>query len=142
MIFNTWDERKDFLLELGAAVNTKFNENTFNVFVFGSFLRNDYKPLKSDIDLAIYSEDFKIARKVYNFIADYLDNYNIPHSLLMIDTAHTYDYVALQAVLEDVTFTDYFPESLKIFRIQSYLRMLWENEERRWLQEKFGKLEE
>ena len=92
--------------------------------------------------MAIYSEDFKIARKVYNFIADYLDNYNIPHSLLMIDTSHTYDYVALQAILEDVTFTDYFPESLKIFRIQSYLRMLWENEERRWLQEKFGKLEE
>ena len=40
MIFNTWEERTDFLSDLQDDVVSEFGTDGYNVFVFGSFLNN------------------------------------------------------------------------------------------------------
>lgn len=130
MKFYTWEERREFLITLQELTISNQNADTFNVFAFGSFIRDDYKPGTSDIDLAVYAKDYKIARKIYNLLADYLEEKDVPYSLLLIDTDHIYDYVALQAVLQNVSFTDYSTDELQIFKTRSSIRLVWENEER------------
>ena len=40
MKFYTWEARRAFLIELKNAVVAKFPEENYNVFVFGSFIRD------------------------------------------------------------------------------------------------------
>ena len=46
--------------------------DTYNIFIFGSFLRTDYDPLRSDLDLAIYSRDTNLTFQICDFLDEYL----------------------------------------------------------------------
>lgn len=58
MTFNSWDDLLDFLEELSKGIAANFDEQTYNVFVFGSSIREDYNPMASDLDLAVYAVYF------------------------------------------------------------------------------------
>ncbi|MCD7993837.1 MAG: nucleotidyltransferase domain-containing protein [Clostridia bacterium] len=51
------------LLELQEKVKKQFGVDGYNVFVFGSYVTNYYVEGQSDIDIAIYTEDFDLYNK-------------------------------------------------------------------------------
>ena len=48
------------LLELQKKVEKQFGIDGYNVFVFGSYVTTRYVEGQSDIDIAIYTEDFDL----------------------------------------------------------------------------------
>ncbi len=130
MIFNTWDQRVDFLEHIKWAVVDKFPQtDTYNIFVFGSFLRTDYDPLRSDLDLAIYSRDTNLTFQICDFLDEYLNQCEVPHSLLEIFLDQLDAYVAVKPLSLNVSFTDYYPEELAIYRRTVQRRAIFYNAE-------------
>ena len=59
------------LLALQSKVEQQFNGYRYNVFIFGSYLTTRYVEGKSDIDIAVYTKDFEL----YKRLSLYLDVY-------------------------------------------------------------------
>lgn len=133
MKFYTWQERCDFAIQMQIDVITKFGENNYNVFLFGSFLREDYDSETSDIDLALYSKDFVLLLDLRTFIERYLDERDIPYSIIQLNEDDDYAFVALDALWKNVSITDFFPESLLTYKIELTNRNRKLNEERAML---------
>ena len=60
MILNTWEDRTNYLEHMQNYLVSKFGSDHYNVFIFGSILRDDYKPGKSDIDVAVYADNYAL----------------------------------------------------------------------------------
>ena len=110
MKFYTWEARRAFLIELKNAVVAKFPEENYNVFVFGSFIRDDYKPEESDLDLAVFSLEFDRELDVTYFIEDYLEERDIDSSIIEIDVKQYGAFAVIPPSRMNVTFTGYYPE--------------------------------
>lgn len=65
-------------------MHSEFGEDGYNVFIFGSFLREDYKPLESDLDLAVFCPDKRKSIFIQGYIEDYLNAREIPFDLIEI----------------------------------------------------------
>lgn len=133
MKFETWDARKAYLNELKDKLHERFGTTGYNVFVFGSFVREDFVPGKSDIDLAIYSEDYFLELDIYDYLEAELTNVGIDRSLIQISTDQEHAFVCISPLELNIGMTDYYPEELK-----TYLRMLvrdsiWDSEDRRMI---------
>ena len=79
-MLNTIEERITFVKELKSKIEHEFTDNNYQVFVFGSFLTEEYAPDKSDIDIGIYCESIATAIDMKHFIEDELNaDYIIPN---------------------------------------------------------------
>lgn len=108
-------ERLYGLLVLQQMMAQKFGERNYNVFVFGSYLTTRYVEGKSDIDIAIYTEDFELYKCLALYLEDYFNEKGIASDIFYIDT--TMEAPIYCAPLKSqVQFTDYYPESLVQFR--------------------------
>ena len=52
------------LLELQRTVEKQFGVDGYNIFVFGSYVTIHYVEGQSDIDIAIYTEDFDLYKRI------------------------------------------------------------------------------
>lgn len=130
MKFYTWKERCDFAAQMQSDLTARFGEDEYNVFLFGSFLREDYDPESSDIDLALYAKDFILLLDIRTFIENYLEERDIPYSIIQLNENDEYAFVALDALWKNVSVTDYFPESLLTYKIELTNRNRRLNDER------------
>lgn len=107
-------ERLHMIQELQKAILSKYGEDNYNVFLFGSFLTERYIPDKSDVDIAVYTPDFNLYLQISSDIEDFFYERNIPLDLFYIDTSveEAVYYKPLSSVLR---FTEYYPELLKEF---------------------------
>lgn len=137
MIFNTWEERTDFLSDLQDDVVSEFGTDGYNVFVFGSFITDKYQPGESDIDLAVYADDYRVARDVMDFLDDYLQQKEVPHSLILIDVNQKYAFVAIDPLRLNIGCTGYFPEELRRYEVQLVRRFINYNEEKNMIEKLF-----
>lgn len=116
------------LLNLQKDVEEKFGSNGYNVFVFGSYLTTSYVEGKSDIDIAIYSEDFNLYKRISLYLETYFRNKGVASDIFYID-------VSMQAPIycaplrSKVQFTDYYPKKLEEF-YQGCQKKLEENRAR------------
>lgn len=130
MKFYTWEQRLDFLDELKDAVTREFpNTDSYNIFIFGSFIRDDYDPENSDLDLAIYASIAEQTFAICDFIDQFLKSRNVPCSLLEIFTDQLDAYVVIKPLGLNIGFTDYFPEDLKIYFRTVQRRAIFYDEE-------------
>lgn len=137
MKFYTWEERTEFLSKLQDDVTERFGMDGYNVFIFGSFITDEYKPETSDIDLAVYADDYRMARKVMDFLDDYLVERDILHSLILIDVNQKYAFVSIDPLRINISCTEYFPEELRRYEVQLIRRYINYNEEKNMIQRKF-----
>lgn len=107
-------ERLYGLLELQREMLIKFGESRYNIFIFGSYVTTSYREEKSDIDIAVYTEDFDLYKKLAVDLEEFFDGKGIKSDIFYIDLtmAAPFYCAALQA---KVQFTDYFPPELKAF---------------------------
>lgn len=102
------------LLELQKNVECKFGERDYNVFVFGSYLTTAYKEGLSDIDIAIYSKDFSLYKRLSLYLEEYFNAKNIKSDIFYIDTA-VEAAIYCAPLKSQIQFTDYFPPELVNF---------------------------
>lgn len=102
------------LLELQKDMELQFGEDGYNVFVFGSYLTTRYVEGKSDIDIAIYSEDFDLYKRLSEYMEEYFDKQGIASDIFYIDLAMEAP-VYCAPLRSKVQFTDYYPEKLADF---------------------------
>lgn len=103
------------ILELQKDVESRFGDTGYNVFIFGSYLTTRYVEGKSDIDIAIYAEDFDLYKKLSLYLEEYFHNKNIKSDIFYIDlTMEAPFYCA--PLKSQVQFTDYFPKELEDFK--------------------------
>lgn len=107
-------ERLYELLALQKDTANQFGETDYNVFVFGSYLTTKYVEGKSDIDIAIYAEDFALYKRLSLYLEEYFNRKGIASDIFYIDT--TMEAPIYCAPLKSkVQFTDYYPEKLVQF---------------------------
>lgn len=80
-MFETLEQRENYITGLKNYLNSKYDLSDTQIFIYGSFLTNDFVPDKSDIDIGIFSED---ENKMYDIQYD-LDNYiSIQHDIVIM----------------------------------------------------------
>lgn len=83
-MLTTLEERKKFINSMMTFLSNKYNLSDTQIFVFGSFLTNEYEPGKSDIDIGIYCEN---ETKMYDIECDldiYFDKYKLKHDIVIM----------------------------------------------------------
>lgn len=105
------------LLDLQKKVEQQFGENGYNVFVFGSYLTMGYVEGESDIDIAIYTEDFELYKRLSLYLEEYFADKKIPSYIFYIDTSLIAP-IYCAPLNTKVQFTDYFPDKLLKFKAQ------------------------
>lgn len=102
------------LLALQEKVAQQFGEKEYNIFVFGSYLTTRYDEGRSDIDIAIYSEDFGLYKRLALYLEEYFRLKGIASDIFYIDTSMEAP-VYCAPLKSMVQFTDYYPEKLVNF---------------------------
>ena len=102
------------LLDLQKEIEIKFGATGYNVFVFGSYLTTRYVEDESDIDIAIYSEEFELYLKISAFLEEYFNAKGIESDIFYIDTSVEAP-IYCAPLKSQVQFTDYYPEKLTKF---------------------------
>ncbi len=116
------------LLALQKKVEKEFGDSGYNVFVFGSYPTLSYREGKSDIDIAIYSDDFCVYRRLSAYLEEYFHLKGVDSDIFYIDT--TMEAPIYCAPLSSkIQFTDYFPPQLLEFG-EKCLKKLEENRAR------------
>lgn len=102
------------LLELQEKVEKRFGIDRYNVFVFGSYVTTRYVEGKSDIDIAIYTEDFDLYKRISMYLEEYFAEKGIESDIFYIDlTMEAPVYCA--PLRSKIQFTDYYPKKLEEF---------------------------
>ncbi len=108
-------ERIRNLIPLQTKLSNEFDENAYNVFVFGSYPTIRYDEGSSDIDIAVYTKDIDLYKKIAVIIEDYFYELGIETDLFLIDTSVAAP-VYLSALNSQIQFTDYYPDELRLFK--------------------------
>lgn len=106
-ILNTLAEREQYVNKLKIAIEKKFSQKDFQVWVFGSFLTDDYTP-QSDIDVAIYCADIPLLLDIKDFIDEYLSNDKLKHDIIIFEFNDEH-YINIPIALYGKTLTEYQP---------------------------------
>lgn len=102
------------LLNLQKELFLKYDEQKFNVFIFGSYPTIRYVEGKSDVDIAIYTTDFKLYLQISTDIENYFNKKNIESDIFFIDTSMVSPFYCAPLNAQ-IRFTDYYPEELVVF---------------------------
>ena len=102
------------LLELQKKTEEQFGEDGYNIFVFGSYVTTSYVEGQSDIDIAVYTENFDLYKRLSVYLEQYFAEKGIESDIFYIDlTMEAPVYCA--PLKSNVQFTDYYPQKLVEF---------------------------
>lgn len=107
---DTLIKREDYVNKLKAAIREKFPSKNYQVWIFGSFLTNDYTP-QSDIDIAIYCADIPLLLDIKDFIDEYLSFDKLKHDIVIFEFNDEH-YINIPIALYGKTLTDYMPPNI------------------------------
>lgn len=110
------------LLRLQRDVESRFGDAGYNVFIFGSYPTVRYVEGRSDIDIAIYTEDFSLYKRLALYLEDYFDDRHVDTDIFYIDTSVEAP-VFCAPLKSALQFTDYFPDKLKEFEERCRVRL-------------------
>lgn len=111
------NDRLHILNELNVHLVSRFGEDDYNIFVFGSFLTPDFVPGKSDLDLAVYCQDSRKSLQIECAIEDFLKKYDFPVQIMRISLQDRF-WVFLAPLFCGVEFTEYFPDELRTYALR------------------------
>ena len=109
------------LIGLQENLEKAFPFAQYNVFVLGSYITTGYIPGKSDVDIAVYTEDFDLYKKLSIMIEDWFTEQDICCDIFYIDTT-TPAPIYLAPLQSQIQHTDYIPE--KLFQFQQKCKKL------------------
>jgi len=119
-----WKNRRLLLQEYQKELLKQFPKEDYNVFVFGSFIRNDFHSERSDIDVVVYCEESDKQRAISDFSECFFTSKGIECDVLQYYYSE-YATIFYVAIMTSLKMTDYFPKKLK-----DELFYLWKSFER------------
>ena len=131
MILNTWEDRTNYLEHMQNYLVSKFGSDHYNVFIFGSILRDDYNPWKCDIDVAVYADNYALELDVCIALETFFKETGMDSSILQISISQKNAFVILSPLSLNVSVTDFYPEELVYYRRQLTRRWFWYNEDKK-----------
>lgn len=102
------------LLALQKKLERQFGSEDYNIFVFGSYLTTKFVEGKSDIDIAVYTENFSLYKKLALYLEEYFCQRGVKSDIFYIDTTMVTP-VYCAPLKSEVQLTDYYPEKLVNF---------------------------
>ena len=84
-MFETLIDRRNYVEELKRKIEQKFTENNYQVFIFGSFLTEDYITNESDIDIGVYCESIAMAIEMKHFIEKELEDIQLKNDIIIME---------------------------------------------------------
>ena len=108
-------ERLRGLLDLQKKIESRFGSQGYNVFVFGSYITTRYEDGKSDIDIAIYADDFELYLQISTYVEEYFNKKGIERDIFYIDTNMEAPFYCAP-LNSQIQFTDYYPQKLVAFK--------------------------
>ena len=115
-------ERLYELLDLQKNVEIEFGTSEYNVFIFGSYLTTSFEEGKSDIDIAIYSEDFNLYKRLSCYLEEYFNGKGIDSDIFYVDTTMPAP-IYCAPLSSKVQFTDYYPQKLVEFQKECQFKL-------------------
>lgn len=114
-MYDDFTERRLILVEIQKRLLNKFPEEDYNIYIFGSFIRDDFKPKYSDIDIGILCENPTKRFELLDFISDILEEL-IPIKRDIVTVELQPDcFVNIDILTSPFHFTGYRPEGLDIY---------------------------
>lgn len=83
-MLETINSRKEFVNNMLNYIKSKYDLVDTQIFIFGSFLTDDYVPFKSDIDIGIYSENETKMYDIKYDLEEYLNENNLKHDIVIM----------------------------------------------------------
>lgn len=83
-MLSTLSKREKFIEELLKYLELKHDLSDSQIFVFGSFLTDEFELDKSDIDIGVYSETEVKMFDIKLDIELYLDKFNLKHDIVIM----------------------------------------------------------
>ena len=84
MMLNTLKQRELFVEQMKENLEKEVSLDNVQLFVFGSFLTEDYDINTSDIDIGVYSSDEIKMYDVQYFLDRYLENKGMKHDIVIM----------------------------------------------------------
>lgn len=113
MALDSWKERRRLLVRFQSELIQRFpDESSYNVYIFGSFIRQDFKPGISDIDLIIYCNEFLRRCDIFDFCSSFFKQEQLPCDILEYSFMPE-GYIFATGILNALPMTDYYPKSLQ-----------------------------
>lgn len=114
-MLNTLENRIKYLATISEKIQTLDLHDDINLFVFGSFITNNFKLGESDIDIAIYSKNVIDYLDILELLQDEFATINLDSDIFRVyeNVPSAVYYAALNSPIQ---FTDYFPENLVRFK--------------------------
>ena len=114
IVINAARERVRDLIDLQKQLLKLYGDENYNVFIFGSYPTTDYDYEKSDADVAVYTPDIDLYKKMSLQIELFFQERHVTLDLFYIDIS-TPAPVYLSPLHAQIRFTDYYPEELTEF---------------------------
>lgn len=108
-------ERLRGLLDLQKKIESRFGSQGYNVFVFGSYITTRYEDGKSDIDIAIYADDFELYLQISTYVEEYFNKKGIEAIYFILIRIWRLHFIVLP-LNSQIQFTDYYPQKLVAFK--------------------------
>lgn len=105
-VINTLHQREKFVENLFSFLKEKFVLTDTQIFIFGSFLTENFIPGKSDIDIGIYSENTVKAYDIHYELSTYLDTFNLKHDIVIMELSSLLT-INIPIMVYGKTLTDY-----------------------------------
>ena len=121
-------ERLRGLLELQRKIEIQFGDQGYNLFILRSYITTLYEEGKSDIDIAVYADDFELYLQLSMYLEEYFKEKGIPSDIFYVDL-NIEAPIYCAPLNSQIQFTDYYPQKLVDFR-QKCQRRLDEIKER------------
>ncbi len=113
-MLETLEQRENYITDLRNYLNSKYDLADTQIFIYGSFLTNNFVPNKSDIDIGIFSED---ENKMYDIQYD-LDNYiSIQHDIVIMHLSENL-LINIPIMVYGKTLTNYQSKEMLEYLVQ------------------------
>lgn len=105
-MLNTITERKQFVADMMELLKSKFDLSDTQIFVFGSFLTDDFVPEKSDIDIGIYSDNETKMYDIQYELVQYLNKVGIKFDIVIMTLSQKL-LINIPIMVYGTSFTNY-----------------------------------
>lgn len=105
-MLNTITERKQFVADMMKLLKSKFDLSDTQIFVFGSFLTDDFVPEKSDIDIGIYSDNETKMYDIQYELVQYLNKVGIKFDIVIMTLSDKL-LINIPIMIYGTSFTNY-----------------------------------
>ncbi len=114
-MFSTLENRFKYLAEISEKIQKLDLLDDLNIFVFGSYITDRFKPGESDIDIAIFSESLMDYLNIHELLKIEFSKVNLDSDIFRI-YENIPSSVYYEALNSPVQFTTYYPQKLIDFK--------------------------